>query len=104
MQAQMRKSWIIWQRPMKGCDRGIGSGNYNRKWMKTMEKLAEKGTVFVRASRVSQGIVFDDRVFDPMDVCIGANTLSGQKARVLLMLALTITKDVKQIRNIFNQY
>lgn len=41
---------------------------------------------------------------DPMDVCIGANTLSGQKARVLLMLALTITKDVKQIRNIFNQY
>lgn len=83
---------------------GSGSGNYNRKWMKTMEKLAEKGTVFVRASRVSQGIVFDDRVFDPMDVCIGANTLSGQKARVLLMLALTITKDVKQIRNIFNQY
>ena len=52
----------------------------------------------------AQGIVFDDRVFDPMDVCIGANTLSGQKARVLLMLALTITKDVKQIRNIFNQY
>ena len=42
---------------------GSGSGNYNRKWMKTMEKLAEKGTVFVRASRVSQGIVFDDRVF-----------------------------------------
>ena len=83
---------------------GSGSGNYNRKWMKMMEKLAEKGTVFVRASRVSQGIVFDDRVFDPMDVCIGANTLSGQKARVLLMLALTITKDVKQIRNIFNQY
>ena len=72
--------------------------------VKMMEKLAEKGTVFVRASRVSQGIVFDDRVFDPMDVCIGANTLSGQKARVLLMLALTITKDVKQIRNIFNQY
>ena len=27
---------------------GSGSGNYNRKWMKTMEKLAEKGTVFVR--------------------------------------------------------
>ena len=101
----MRKSWIIWQRPMKGSwIVGSGSGNYNRKWMKTMEKLAEKGTVFVRASRVSQGIVFDDRVFDPMDVCIGANTLSGQKARVLLMLALTITKDVKQIRNIFNQY
>ncbi len=83
---------------------GSGSGNYSQSWLAVIGKLAQKGIVFVRASRVSQGIVFDDRVFDPMDVCVGANTLSGQKARVLLMLALTITKNVEQIRNIFRQY
>lgn len=83
---------------------GSGSGNYSQDWVKTIRELAQAGCVFVRASRVSQGIVFDDRIFDPMDVCIGSNTLSGQKARVLLMLALTITKDVEKIRNIFSQY
>lgn len=83
---------------------GSGNGNYSQSWVEMIRKLAQKGCVFVRASRVSQGIVFDDRIFDPMDVCIGANTLSGQKARVLLMLALTITKDVEKIRNIFSQY
>ena len=65
---------------------------------------SKQGIVFVRASRVNQGIVFDDAVFDPQHYCISANTLSAQKARVLLMLALSQTQDREVIREIFNEY
>ncbi|WP_268605176.1 hypothetical protein, partial [Escherichia coli] len=33
-----------------------------------------------------------------------AGTLNPQKARILLQLALTQTKDAKQIQQMFNQY
>ena len=81
-----------------------GGDNMNKKWLKAIEELSQKGIVFVRSSRVPQGIVFNDCVFDPHDLCISANTLSGQKARVLLMLALTKTNDIKEIRRIFELY
>lgn len=83
---------------------GAGSGNYNEKWKEAIEDLSKKGIIFVRSSRVQEGIVFDDEVFDPHHYCISSNTLSGQKARVLLMLALKKTKDRNQIRQIFAQY
>lgn len=83
---------------------GSGSGNYSKAWLKEIERLSQKGIVFVRASRVSHGIIFDDVVFDPHQICIPANTLSPQKARVLLMLALTRTHDREQIKDIFQQY
>lgn len=83
---------------------GTGSGNYSEKWMEAISELSKKGTVFVRASRVNMGIVFDDEIFDPDRVCIAANTLSAQKARVLLMLALSRTDDLNEIKKIFEQY
>lgn len=83
---------------------GSGSGNYNREWQHAIEQLSRQGVTFVRASRVPAGIIFDDDVFDPKHLCIPANTLSPQKARVLLMLALSKTKDVSQIKSIFEQY
>lgn len=83
---------------------GSGSGNYSEVWLKEIERLSEKGIIFVRSSRVNQGIVYESEVFDPHCVCIPSNTLSGQKARVLLMLALTITDDVGEIKRIFNDY
>ena len=48
--------------------------------------------------------MFDDEIFDPHHLCISSNTLSPQKARVLLMLALTQTHDRDEIREIFLQY
>ena len=83
---------------------GSGSGNYNLEWQNTIEKLSKEGIFFVRASRVPAGLIFEDGVFDPSNVCIPANTLSPQKARVLLMLALSKTKDLAQIKSIFEQY
>ena len=83
---------------------GSGNGNYSQEWLKAINELSLKGIVFVRASRVSHGIVFDDEIFDPQQYCIAANTLSAQKARVLLMLALSHTQDHQEIENIFNAY
>ena len=83
---------------------GSGSGNYSQEWLAAINDLSKQGIVFVRASRVNQGIVFDDAVFDPQHYCISANTLSAQKARVLLMLALSQTQDREVIREIFNEY
>ena len=83
---------------------GSGNGNYSQAWLKAIEDLSRQGIIFVRTSRVSHGIVFDDEIFDPHHYCIPGNTLSAQKARVLLMLALTKTHDREEIRGIFNEY
>ncbi|MDO4465697.1 MAG: asparaginase [Bacillota bacterium] len=83
---------------------GSGSGNYSQAWLNAINDLSEKGIVFVRSSRVSEGIVFSDKVFDPNEYCVASNTLSGQKARILLMLALKKTKNREDIKRIFNEY
>lgn len=83
---------------------GSGSGNYSNDWLKAIEELSQQGIVFVRSSRISQGIVYDNDVFDPHGLCVPANTLSPQKARVLLMLSLLKTTDVKTIRKYFQTY
>ncbi|WP_201748576.1 MgtC/SapB family protein, partial [Escherichia coli] len=47
------------------------------------------------------------RLIDAVVACVGfvaAGTLNPQKARILLQLALTQTKDAKQIQQMFNQY
>lgn len=84
---------------------GSGNGNYSKEWMNMIDHCAnEKGTIFVRASRVPLGIVFNDHVFDPHEHCIAANTLSAQKARILLSLALTQTHEINELKEIFRQY
>lgn len=83
---------------------GSGNGNYSLKWLDAINDLSEKGIIFVRSSRTPLGIVFSDHVFDPNEYCIASNTLSGQKARILLMLALSKTKNRKQIKQIFAEY
>lgn len=83
---------------------GSGNGNYSQDWLNAINDLSQQGIVFVRASRVSNGIVFDDEIFDPLHNCIAANTLTAQKARVLLMLALSQTHQHHEIVEIFNEY
>ena len=83
---------------------GSGSGNYSKAWLDEIERLNKIGIIFVRASRVNQGIVYESEIFDPNNRCIPSNTLSGQKARVLLMLAMSKTKNVSEIKRIFDEY
>jgi L-asparaginase len=63
----------------------------------------ESRPVLVRASRVGNGRVLPRDEYDAMGMIPGDN-LSAQKARILLMLALTKTHDPKEIRRIFAQY
>ena len=59
--------------------------------------------VLVRSSRVGNGRVTATAQFDELGV-IPADTLNPQKARILLMLALTKTTDAKELRRIFSEY
>lgn len=59
--------------------------------------------VLVRSSRVGNGRTTPTAEYDAMNV-IASDTLTPQKARILLMLALTKTTDLKEIRRIFAEY
>jgi L-asparaginase len=59
--------------------------------------------VVVRSSRVGNGRVIDRA--DYADVgAIAGDTLNPQKARILLMLALTKTTDRRVIARMFSEY
>jgi len=57
----------------------------------------------VRSSRVGNGRVIATAEYDALNV-IPSDTLNPQKARILLMLALTRTTDPKELRRIFSEY
>ena len=59
--------------------------------------------VLVRASRVGNGRVTGRDELDRLGMIAGDN-LNPQKARILLMLALTRTTDLKQIQRMFAEY
>jgi L-asparaginase len=59
--------------------------------------------VLVRSSRVGNGRVTPTAEFDAMNM-VASDTLTPQKARILLMLALTKTTDLKELRRIFTEY
>ena len=84
---------------------GVGDGSLNNMVAPSLTEARKKGVVIVRASRVGQGIVArngeaDD---DKLDFVV-SDTLNAQKARILLMLALTKTSDTKEIQKIFYSY
>jgi L-asparaginase len=57
----------------------------------------------VRSSRVGNGRVVATAEYDALGL-IPSDTLSPQKARILLMLALARTSDPKELRRIFSEY
>ena len=59
--------------------------------------------VVVRSSRTGNGRVTPTTEYDAMDIIAG-DTLNPQKARVLLILALTRTRDLAEIRRMFAEY
>ena len=84
---------------------GVGDGSLALSMIPSLVEARKKGVVIVRASRVGQGIVArngeaDD---DKLDLVV-SDTLNAQKARILLMLALTRTSDTKEIQKIFYKY
>jgi L-asparaginase len=68
-----------------------------------VEMARRHGVPFVRATRVAQGVVTAQAEDEALGT-IAANSLNPPKARVLLMLALGLTRDVDQIRRWFERY
>jgi len=86
---------------------GTGAGS-----LSTFEKTAVRSLsrlppasrpVIVRSSRVGNGRVIGREEYDAMGM-IPADNLNPQKARILLMLALTKTANPQEIRRMFDQY
>jgi L-asparaginase len=64
---------------------------------------AAKRPVIVRSNRTGNGRVISRDEDDALGLIAG-DTLNPQKARILLMLALTKTRDVAEIRRMFAEY
>jgi len=86
---------------------GTGAGllsTIERNAIKKIAALPERSRpVIVRSARVGNGRVVANETYDAMGM-IPADNLNPQKARVLLMLALTRTREVKTIARMFREY
>src|SRR6186713_1841324 len=84
---------------------GVGNGNFNKTYMDAVKRAVAAGIIVCRASRTPSGrVVLHDEINDDELGTIVSDDLTPQKARVLLMLALTRTKDKKQLQEIFFTY
>ena len=84
---------------------GVGDGSLASRVTPALKAARQKGVVIVRASRVGQGIVArnGEANDDELDFVV-ADTLNPQKARILLMLALSKTSNSKDIQHLFYVY
>ena len=85
---------------------GVGDGSLARPAVEpALIDARKKGVIVVRSSRVGNGIVArnGEAKDDELDFVV-SDTLSPQKARILLMLALTKTNDTKAIQQMFYTY
>ena len=84
---------------------GVGNGNIHKDVFPVLEKARKKGIQVVRSSRVPTGpSTLDNEVDDAHYQFVASQQLNPQKARILLMLALTKTNDWQQIQEYFNEY
>ena len=84
---------------------GVGDGNTTDAALAALENAAKKGVVVVRCSRTGAGVV--DRNVEVNDDKLGfvaGMELSAQKARILLMLGLMQTDDIKKLQEYFVEY
>jgi L-asparaginase len=86
---------------------GTGNGSFDRAIVESVKNAVQKNIKVVRSSRVYSGAVTVADVGDFDDEKLGtivSDNLNPQKARILLMLALTITNDKKKIQELFFNY
>jgi L-asparaginase len=84
---------------------GLGNGNLNKANTAAVEEAIQKGIVVCRASRVPTGrVTLLDETDDAKLGTIVSDDLNPQKARVLLMLGLSVTKDKKKLQEYFFEY
>lgn len=81
---------------------GAGNGEMSLQWEAALREMEPCGKPIVITSRIHDGIVTLHREV-PSNVFSG-DTLNPQKARILLMLALTQTRSIPDIRSMFEVY
>lgn len=82
---------------------GTGNGSLTAQYRARLAEASKKGLAVMRGSRTGSGVV----TYDPRDDEPGfmfSGSLNPQKARILLMLALTKTRDRAEIQRIFSEY
>jgi L-asparaginase len=82
---------------------GFPTGSATPEMEKAMNRAAARGIAVVMSNRGGTGRITDTRTKEARPI-IFADNLTPQKARVLLMLALTTTKDRAEIQRIFQRY
>lgn len=82
---------------------GVGAGGSSTEWNTKIEEIVNSGIPVVRSSRVANGLVNYDQS-EVITKGIFAENLSPQKARILLTLALTKTKNINEIQKMFELY
>lgn len=84
---------------------GVGNGNLHKNITPKLVEARKLGIVVVRSTRVPTGpVCLHDEVDDDAYQFVASLELNPQKARVLLMLALTKTNDWQQIQKYFEEY
>ncbi|HSN71181.1 MAG TPA: asparaginase [Steroidobacteraceae bacterium] len=88
---------------------GVGEGNTSDPGIEAIRAAIASGVAVVRSSRVGSGFVTrrdspDDPDSDAKIGSVAALDLNPQKARILLMLALTRTKDSAALQRYFDEY
>ncbi|MGI8584389.1 MAG: type II asparaginase [Chitinophagaceae bacterium] len=86
---------------------GFGNGSFNKVLLESVKTAVKKNIMVVRSSRVVSGKVTTQYIGPFEDAKLGtivSDKLNPQKARILLMLALTITKDKNKIQEMFLTY
>ncbi|MDA8448726.1 asparaginase [Acidovorax sp. NCPPB 3859] len=82
---------------------GVGHANMPDATLQRLKAARQQGVAVVVASRVPSGLVTPVGQFT-QEGFVSAMMHSPQKARILLMLALTRTTDPKEIQRIFDAY
>jgi len=84
---------------------GVGDGSLAAQVKPALIEIRKKGVIIVRSSRTGGGPVVrnGEANDDDLDFVV-SDTLSPQKARILLMLALTKTNNTKEIQRMFYTY
>ena len=84
---------------------GVGNGNMNKASLDAAARVAKKGVVVVRSSRVATGNVGRNvEVNDDELNLIASDELNPQKSRILLALALLKSRTPQEIQRLFYEY
>lgn len=81
---------------------GAGNGEYSKSWIQKIDDIGDK-CVFVRTSRIPDGTITHQDVYDKDNVITGADLLP-QKVAILMRLGLSKTDDPSKLQDMLKKY